>query len=91
MIRAGAYGRWDPCTGLVCSISGCFRRVMREECMIGGGRMRAEASADSSYDASSAVGLVRAAERARSPAILQLFPISLEYGGVAYLRYCVEL
>ena len=47
--------------------------------------------ADASYDASSAVGLVRAAERAKSPAILQLFPISLEYGGVAYLRYCVEL
>jgi fructose-bisphosphate aldolase class II len=47
--------------------------------------------AQACYDAGSAIGLVRAAERTKSPAILQLFPISLEYGGLPYLRFCVEL
>lgn len=38
-----------------------------------------------------AVGLVRAAERSRSPAILQLFPVTLAYGKGPFLRYCLEL
>jgi len=44
-----------------------------------------------SYDAQMAVGLVRAAERSRSPAILQLFPVTLSYGKGPFLRYCLEL
>jgi len=44
-----------------------------------------------SYDAQMAVGLVRAAERSRSPAILQLFPVTLAYGKGLFLRYCLEL
>jgi len=44
-----------------------------------------------SYDAQMAVGLVRAAERSRSPAILQLFPVTLAYGKGPFLRYCLEL
>ncbi|KAF8057611.1 ketose-bisphosphate aldolase [Lyophyllum atratum] len=38
-----------------------------------------------------AVALVRAAERARSPAILQLFPITLAYGKGPFLRFCLDL
>jgi fructose-bisphosphate aldolase class II len=38
-----------------------------------------------------AKGLVIAAERARSPAILQLFPITLKYGGGPFLQYCLDL
>jgi len=44
-----------------------------------------------SYDAASAYGLVRAAERARSPAILQLFPITLAYGKGPFLQLCLDL
>ena len=44
-----------------------------------------------SYDGQMAVGLVRAAERSRSPAILQLFPVTLAYGKGPFLRYCLEL
>jgi len=44
-----------------------------------------------SYDAHSAVGLVRAAERTKSPAILQLFPITLAYGKGPFLQYCLDL
>ncbi|KIM44204.1 hypothetical protein M413DRAFT_443233 [Hebeloma cylindrosporum] len=47
--------------------------------------------AQTCYDAQMAVGLVRAAERARSPAILQLFPVTLAYGKGPFLRYCLEL
>jgi fructose-bisphosphate aldolase class II len=38
------------------------------------------------------IGLVRAAERMKSPAILQLFPLTLEYGGAngEFLQFCVE-
>ncbi|GLB42919.1 putative fructose-bisphosphate aldolase class-II [Lyophyllum shimeji] len=43
------------------------------------------------YDAGMAIALVRAAERARSPAILQLFPITLAYGGGPFLRFCLDL
>jgi len=82
-----ADGRWDSRTGLVCPHVSAPSALGALALGYGVGRI----GADASYDASSAVGLVRAAERAKSPAILQLFPISLEYGGVAYLRYCVEL
>jgi fructose-bisphosphate aldolase class II len=38
-----------------------------------------------------AIGLVRAAERQRSPAILQLFPTTVKYGGGPFLRMCLDL
>lgn len=38
-----------------------------------------------------AIGLVRAAERQKSPAILQLFPITVKYGGGPFLRMCLDL
>ncbi|KAF5375940.1 hypothetical protein D9615_008273 [Tricholomella constricta] len=43
------------------------------------------------YDAGMAIALVRAAERARSPAILQMFPITLAYGGGPFLKFCLDL
>jgi len=44
-----------------------------------------------SYDTQMAIALVRAAERSRSPAILQLFPITLAYGKGPFLRFCLDL
>jgi hypothetical protein len=44
-----------------------------------------------SYDAQSAIALVRAAERSRSPAILQLFPVTLMYGKGPFLQFCLNL
>ena len=44
-----------------------------------------------SYDAKRAIGLVRAAERARSPAIRQLFPVTLEHGKGPFLRFCLDV
>ncbi|PPQ68903.1 hypothetical protein CVT26_001840 [Gymnopilus dilepis] len=45
--------------------------------------------AQTCYDTNMAIGLVRAAERARSPAILQLFPVTLAYGGGPFLKFCL--
>lgn len=47
--------------------------------------------AQTCYDWGMARGLVRAAERAKSPAILQLFPITLKYGQGPFLQYCLDL
>lgn len=47
--------------------------------------------AQTCYDAQSVVGLVRAAERQKSPAILQLFPVTLAYGGGPFLQYCLTM
>lgn len=46
--------------------------------------------AQTCYDAHSVIGLVRAAERTRSPAILQLFPVTLAYGKGPFLRFCLD-
>ncbi|EIM86071.1 aldolase [Stereum hirsutum FP-91666 SS1] len=46
--------------------------------------------AQTCYDAHSVIGLVRAAERSRSPAILQLFPITLAYGKGPFLQFCLN-
>ena len=43
-----------------------------------------------SYDAHSVIGLVRSAERKKSPAILQLFPVTLAYGGGPFLQFCLN-
>ncbi|KAF8237298.1 aldolase [Tricholoma matsutake] len=43
------------------------------------------------YDAPSAIALVRAAERTRSPAILQMFPVTLAYGKGPFLRFCLDI
>lgn len=43
-----------------------------------------------SYDANSVIALVRSAERNRSPAILQLFPVTLEYGKGPFLQFCLN-
>ncbi|CAD6585956.1 MAG: hypothetical protein CYPHOPRED_003346 [Cyphobasidiales sp. Tagirdzhanova-0007] len=42
------------------------------------------------YDAHCVIGLVRAAEAARSPAIIQLFPITLAYGKGPFLQFCLN-
>ncbi|TFK38427.1 aldolase [Crucibulum laeve] len=47
--------------------------------------------AQTCYDAQCAIALVRAAERARSPAILQIFPITLAYGGGPFLQFCLNV
>ncbi|RDB21929.1 putative fructose-bisphosphate aldolase [Hypsizygus marmoreus] len=47
--------------------------------------------AQTCYDAQMAIGLVRAAERARSPAILQMFPVTLAYGKGPFLRFCLDV
>ncbi|GHJ88970.1 hypothetical protein NliqN6_5372 [Naganishia liquefaciens] len=43
------------------------------------------------YDAVAAVALVRAAERAKSPAIMQLFPVTMHWGGEPFLAFCLNL
>ncbi|KAF9467684.1 ketose-bisphosphate aldolase [Collybia nuda] len=43
------------------------------------------------YDTQMAIGLVRAAEHARSPAILQLFPVTLAYGKGPFLQFCLDV
>ncbi|KAG6828959.1 hypothetical protein H0H92_006186 [Tricholoma furcatifolium] len=43
------------------------------------------------YDAGMVVALVRAAERSRSPAILQLFPVTLAYGRGPFLKFCLDI
>ncbi|KAH8110032.1 aldolase [Phellopilus nigrolimitatus] len=47
--------------------------------------------AQTCYDAHSAIGLVRAAERKKSPAILQLFPVTLAYGKGPFLQFCLNV
>jgi len=47
--------------------------------------------AQTCYDMTMAIGLVRAAERQKSPAILQLFPTTVKYGGGPFLRMCLDL
>ncbi|EJD00009.1 aldolase [Fomitiporia mediterranea MF3/22] len=42
------------------------------------------------YDAQSVIGLVRAAERKQSPAIIQFFPVTLAYGGAPFLQFCLN-
>ncbi|KAJ6589007.1 aldolase [Mycena capillaripes] len=42
------------------------------------------------YDAHSVIGLVRSAERMKSPAILQLFPVTLTYGKGPFLQFCLN-
>lgn len=43
------------------------------------------------YDAGQALAYVRACERKRSPGILMMFPISVQQGGGAFLRYCLDV
>ncbi|KAL7422850.1 hypothetical protein Q5752_002146 [Cryptotrichosporon argae] len=47
--------------------------------------------AQSCYDGNMALALVRAAEAQQSPAILQLFPITVTHGGGEFLRYCLDV
>ncbi|KAJ7475121.1 aldolase [Mycena galericulata] len=42
------------------------------------------------YDAHCVIGLVRSAERMKSPAILQLFPVTLAYGKGPFLQFCLN-
>lgn len=46
--------------------------------------------AQTCYDAHSVIGLIRAAERSKSPAILQLFPVTLAYGKGPFLQFCLN-
>ncbi|KAI3611394.1 fructose-bisphosphate [Moniliophthora roreri] len=46
--------------------------------------------AQTCYDAHSVIGLVRAAERLKSPALLQLFPVTLAYGKGPFLQFCLD-
>ncbi|KAI0775508.1 aldolase [Trametes elegans] len=42
------------------------------------------------YDANCVIGLVRAAERCRSPAILMMFPVTLAFGKGPWLQFCLN-
>ncbi|KAF5390957.1 hypothetical protein D9757_003962 [Collybiopsis confluens] len=42
------------------------------------------------YDAQSVIALVRSAERMKSPAMIMLFPITLEYGKGPFLQFCLN-
>ncbi|GBE87003.1 ketose-bisphosphate aldolase [Sparassis latifolia] len=42
------------------------------------------------YDANCVLGLVRAAERRRSPAIVNLFPVTLAFGKGPFLQFCLN-
>ncbi|KAI5891590.1 aldolase [Schizophyllum commune H4-8] len=46
--------------------------------------------AQSVYDTNMVIALVRAAEQARSPAIIQMFPITLAYGKGPFLQFCLD-
>ncbi|EJF61029.1 aldolase [Dichomitus squalens LYAD-421 SS1] len=46
--------------------------------------------AQTCYDANCVIGLVRAAERCRSPAIIQMFPITLAFGKGPWLQFCLN-
>ncbi|KAI8971140.1 aldolase [Trametes punicea] len=46
--------------------------------------------AQTCYDANCVIGLVRAAERCRSPAIIQMFPVTLAFGKGPWLRFCLD-
>ncbi|KAL1742136.1 ketose-bisphosphate aldolase [Schizophyllum fasciatum] len=46
--------------------------------------------AQSCYDTNMVIALVRAAEQARSPAIIQMFPITLAHGKGPFLQFCVN-
>ena len=43
-----------------------------------------------SYDANCVIGLVRAAERCRSPAIILMFPVTLQFGKGPWLQFCLN-
>ncbi|KAH9475254.1 Putative fructose-bisphosphate aldolase [Psilocybe cubensis] len=47
--------------------------------------------AQACYDSQMAISLVRAAEQAQSPAIILLFPVTLQYGKGPFLRLCLDL
>lgn len=42
------------------------------------------------YDVQSVVAFVRAAEKARSPAMVQVFPATLSQFGKPFLRFCLD-
>ncbi|KAJ7262731.1 aldolase [Mycena haematopus] len=42
------------------------------------------------YDAHCVIGLVRSAERKKSPAIIQMFPVTLAYGKGPFLQFCLN-
>ncbi|RDX46531.1 aldolase [Lentinus brumalis] len=46
--------------------------------------------AQTCYDANCVIGLVRAAERCRSPAIIQFFPVTLAFGKGPWLQFCLN-
>jgi len=42
------------------------------------------------YDQTAVLSLVRAAERLKAPAIIQIFPVTMHYGGKPFLRFCLD-
>ena len=46
--------------------------------------------AQSVYDAQSCTALIRACEKARSPALMQLFPITMRSFGPHFVKYCID-
>ena len=42
------------------------------------------------YDTNMVIALVRAAELARSPAIIQMFPVTLAFGKGPWLQFCLN-
>lgn len=78
---------WDPCQSTKGGIWYTSPRMVREIQIL----FCAKCWNSTSYDAQMAVGLVRAAERARSPAILQFFPSPFMYGKGPFLRLCLDL
>ncbi|PIL35217.1 hypothetical protein GSI_03007 [Ganoderma sinense ZZ0214-1] len=46
--------------------------------------------AQTCYDANCVVALVRAAEQCRSPAIIQMFPVTLAFGKGPWLQFCLN-
>ncbi|GAC71993.1 fructose 1,6-bisphosphate aldolase [Moesziomyces antarcticus T-34] len=47
-------------------------------------------NAQSCYDAQSVIALVRAAEEARSPALCQLFPVTMAQFGKPFVKFCLD-
>jgi len=42
------------------------------------------------YDQTAVLSLVRAAEKMKAPAIIQIFPVTMHYGGKPFLRFCLD-
>ncbi|KAJ6615860.1 hypothetical protein B0H10DRAFT_2220041 [Mycena sp. CBHHK59/15] len=73
---------------LCCSYLEVYKEPINDLLMPGAKQGGYEILAQTCYDAHSVIGLVRSAERMKSPTILQLFPVTLAYRKGPFLQFC---